>query len=69
MMFYSEKEAIDEGLIQLYEYQQHTKDEEQWMQKEEDRIHLNPLRKTRLVKKGIYITLFVDDTARRIIWP
>jgi hypothetical protein len=66
--YFSEKEALDDGLIQLYEYQTHTNDEEDWMLKEQSRIHLNPKRKSMIVKKGIFITLFVDDRGKPIAW-
>jgi len=68
MKYYSEQEAVNAGLIQLFEYQEHTEDEEAWMLKEVVRIMLKPTRKTMLVKKGYYITLFVDDRGKRIAW-
>jgi hypothetical protein len=66
MQVFSEGEAIAQGATyQLFEPQRHTKNEEEWMQREIDRILLKKDRIAVLVKIGIYITVFVDDKAHK----
>lgn len=64
--FVSEEHAVKEGLIQLTEIAYHTPKEEIYLKKEIARIVQDKSRKAVIVKKGIYLALWVDDAAERL---
>lgn len=64
--FVTEEHALNEGLIQLTEPAYHTQKEEIYLAKEIRRIIQDKSRKAVIVKKGIYLALWVDDAAERL---
>ena len=66
LKFKSVNEAAEEGAdLQLYEWERHTLDTERFIEKELVRFKDKPNRVAVPVKQGIYISLFVDNLAKK----
>jgi hypothetical protein len=62
----SQSEAEDRNLVQITEDACHTEKEINYLCKEAKRILQDTTREAVIVKRGIYVALWVDDAAARL---